>query len=365
MDSKTKKHLLRFPEFTQELEENEIIDFAPLQRGFDLPVSDIVEGEFPVVFSNGILKTHHEYRAKAPGVVTGRSGTIGKVTFVETDYWPHNTAFWVTSFKENDAKYVYYFYSQFNLERFATGSGVPTLNRNDVHSQSVFVPSPFEQRKIAAFLTAVDKKIEQLARKKALLEQYKKGVMQKIFNQEIRFRAVDGTNFPDWEEKMLGEIANLYQPITISQSQFTPNGFSVFGANGLIGKYSKFNHRNRQVTVSCRGENSGQVNLTPEFCWITGNSMVVNIENSGTKILLDFFYYVLSSKSLKYLVTGTGQPQITRNYLVKHVTHIPGEVEQQKIASFLSSIDEKINFADQQVEKLRTYKKGLLQQMFI
>jgi len=123
------------------VEEISVLDFAPLQRGFDLPVVTIVNGKFPVVFSNGILKHHHEYKAVAPGVVTGRSGTIGRVTYVEENYWPHNTSLWVTDFKKNLPKYVYYFYIQFDLERFGTGSGVPTLNRNDVHREMVFIPS--------------------------------------------------------------------------------------------------------------------------------------------------------------------------------------------------------------------------------
>lgn len=115
-------------------------EFAPLQRCFDLPVEKIIEGDYPVVFSNGILKHHNQFKAKAPGVVTGRSGTIGKVTFVEKDYWPHNTALWVTDFKDNEPKFVYYFYVHFDLERFGSGSGVPTLNRNDVHGQKIAVP---------------------------------------------------------------------------------------------------------------------------------------------------------------------------------------------------------------------------------
>lgn len=99
---------LRFRGFEEGWMDKKVIDFAPLQRGFDLPVDTIVEGEFPVVFSNGILKKHKQYKVAAPGVVTGRSGTIGNVTYVENNYWPHNTALWVTDFKNNLPKFVYY-----------------------------------------------------------------------------------------------------------------------------------------------------------------------------------------------------------------------------------------------------------------
>ncbi|RTK95600.1 MAG: restriction endonuclease subunit S, partial [Neisseriaceae bacterium] len=199
---------LRFKDFSGDWEEKYTIDIAPLQRGFDLPVAQIKSGSYPVVFSNGILKTHIDYKAIAPGVVTGRSGTIGTVTYVTNNYWPHNTALWVTDFKGNDTKFIYYFYLNFNLDKYGTGSGVPTLNRNDVHCIKKSIPKKAEQEKIAAFLTYVDTRIEQLTKKESLLQQYKKGVMQKIFSQEIRFKADDGTDFPDWEEKKLGKITN-------------------------------------------------------------------------------------------------------------------------------------------------------------
>ena len=162
-------------------EKKKIIDFAPLQRGFDLPIDSITKGEYPVVFSNGILKYHNEFKVKAPGIVTGRSGTIGKVTYVQNDYWPHNTSLWVTDFKGNFPMFIFHFFSKYKLERFGTGSGVPTLNRNDVHSQKEYFPALPEQTKIANFLSALDEKINhcQLKIEKTVL--YKKGLLQKMF----------------------------------------------------------------------------------------------------------------------------------------------------------------------------------------
>ena len=111
----------------------ELRDIAPLQRGFDLPNKELKNGPYSVVYSNGISSHHINYKVKGPGVITGRSGTIGKVHYVEDNYWPHNTTLWVTDFKNSNPKFIYYLYSNLSLERFATGSGVPTLNRNDVH----------------------------------------------------------------------------------------------------------------------------------------------------------------------------------------------------------------------------------------
>ena len=166
-----------FPEW----EQKKLGQFAPLQRGFDLPVDNIVEGQFPVVFSNGILKRHHEYKVTSPGVVTGRSGTIGKVMYIEENFCPHNTSLWVTDFKGNFPRFVYYFYIWLDLTRFSSGSGVPTLNRNDVHTYSIDFPLIQEQEKIANFLTAIDRKIETLTRQIEQTEQFKKGLLQKLF----------------------------------------------------------------------------------------------------------------------------------------------------------------------------------------
>ena len=120
--------------------------------------------------SNGIGGYHSECKAMGPGVITGRSGTIGKVHYIETDYWPHNTALWVTNFKNNNPKFIYYFYQWFDLNRFGTGSGVPTLNRNDVHDTVVTIPSVNEQVKISAYLTKIDHLITLHQRKKNLLK---------------------------------------------------------------------------------------------------------------------------------------------------------------------------------------------------
>lgn len=123
---------IRFAGFTGDWEQRKVRDIAPLQRGFDLPISEMKGGNCPVIMSNGIGGFHSKYKAKGPGVVTGRSGTIGKLHYIEDDYWPHNTSLWVTNFNGNYPKFIYYLYQRLDLTRFGSGSGVPTLNRNDV-----------------------------------------------------------------------------------------------------------------------------------------------------------------------------------------------------------------------------------------
>jgi len=176
---------LRFPEFQDagEWEEKRMEDVAPLQRGFDLPSDQIIQGSIPVVYSNGIQNFHNKRMAIAPGLVTGRSGTIGKIHFIEEgDYWPHNTSLWVTSFKGNFPKFIYYLYNTIGMNRFASGSGVPTLNRNYVHAFQVCLPpSVGEQQKIADCLSSIDELITTQTQKLDTLKTHKKALMQQLF----------------------------------------------------------------------------------------------------------------------------------------------------------------------------------------
>jgi type I restriction enzyme S subunit len=177
----------RLPGFSGPWEVKKIGDIAPLQRGFDLPTSQLEKGVYPVVYSNGIQNYHSTPKAKAPGVVTGRSGTIGNVTYVEQDYWPHNTSLWVTDFKGNAPKFIYYLYTFVGLERFGTGSGVPTLNRNDVHAHEVSIPpSNGEQQAIVAILSDMDAEIAAQEARRAKTRALKQGMMQELLTGKTR-----------------------------------------------------------------------------------------------------------------------------------------------------------------------------------
>lgn len=227
----------------------------------------------------------------------------------------------------------------------------------------VKIPSKPEQEKIADFLTAVDERIAVGEKKLELLETYKRGVMQKIFSQQIRFKDDNGNPYPDWEEKKLGEIARIYQPLTISQSDLTKTGYPVYGANGIIGKYDRFNHENEQIAVTCRGNTCGVINYTQPKSWITGNAMVINMDDSS-KADKKFMYYQLLSQNLNYLITGSGQPQITGD-IKQHKIFVPFIKEQQKIANFLTALDEKITAEKSKLTAARQFKKALLQRMFV
>ncbi|WP_320129598.1 restriction endonuclease subunit S [uncultured Sphaerochaeta sp.] len=172
---------IRFVGFTDPWEQRKVINVAPLQRGFDLPRQKMQSGCYPVVMSNGISGYHSEYKVKAPGVVTGRSGTIGNIHYINQDYWPHNTALWVTDFRGNYPLYIFYMYQNLNLIRFGTGSGVPTLNRNDVHSVEVYLPRLKEQQRISTFLHDLDNLITLHQRKLEKLKNIKKSMLERMF----------------------------------------------------------------------------------------------------------------------------------------------------------------------------------------
>ncbi len=177
----------RLPGFSGEWINKRFGNIAPLQRGFDLPNSRLKQGSYPVVYSNGILNYHSSFQVKAPGVVTGRSGTIGNVIFVEQNYWPHNTTLWVTTFNSNDPKFVFYLIKQIGLDQFASGSGVPTLNRNDVHDFTVLIPESLEeQTTIAAVLSDMDAEIAALEAKLVKARQVKQGMLQELLTGKIR-----------------------------------------------------------------------------------------------------------------------------------------------------------------------------------
>lgn len=250
------------------------------------------------------------------------------------------------------------------LRELSNDGSQKNLSGQLIKSLQLTMPSVEEQEKIAGFLAVVDEQIGAIDKKAELLKQYKKGVMQKIFSQQLRFEDRSGKSYPAWQKKRLGDIAEVYQPVTISQSSLTPTGeFPVYGANGIIGYFNRYNHENAQVAVTCRGNTCGTVNLTKPKAWITGNAMVINVDNHN-EADRKFIYYLLSNDNLDYLITGSGQPQITGE-IKKHKIKLPSVEEQRKIAGFLTGLDDKIKIAKSKLEQATRFKKALLQQMFI
>lgn len=128
-------------------QETNLGSVATLQRGFDLPTRLRRRGPVPIVSSSGVSGWHDRAMVKGPGVVTGRYGTVGEVFYEDIDFWPLNTTLWVSNFHGNDERFVYYLLRRVNFATHSGKSGVPGVNRNDLHTETVSVPdSVAEQR---------------------------------------------------------------------------------------------------------------------------------------------------------------------------------------------------------------------------
>ena len=166
--------------------EMEFEDFATLQRGKDLTRSQFREGTIPVAGSNGVIGYHDTAIAKAPGITVGRSGSVGKVTVYNEDFWPHNTALYVRDFHGNNPHFAGYLLESLNLTRFKTGASVPTLDRNSFKTLPVLVPPLPEQKKIAHILSTVQRTIGAQERLIHSTTELKKALMHKIFTEGLR-----------------------------------------------------------------------------------------------------------------------------------------------------------------------------------
>ena len=150
---------------------------ATLQRGYDLPDQDRVEGDIPVVTSGGIVANHNQAMAKAPGVVTGRYGSTGNLFYIDSDFWPHNTALYVNDFHDNIPRFVYYVMQTINYEIHSAKSAVPGVDRKDLHENFVVVPPRSEQDEIVDFIESKNEKFNALnstySRQLTLLAEYR------------------------------------------------------------------------------------------------------------------------------------------------------------------------------------------------
>lgn len=170
--------------------EKKLREVCVLQRGFDLPKRLRAVGEYPLVSSSGVIDSNIEAKVCGPGVVTGRSGSIGKVFFIEEDFWPLNTTLYIKEFHNNDRKFVSWLLRHFDLNRYTSGAGVPTLNRNFVHDEVVTVPTSIEDQKnivegierLESELARVDKIYDEKLNK---LDELKKSLLQKAFSGEL------------------------------------------------------------------------------------------------------------------------------------------------------------------------------------
>ncbi|NER09985.1 restriction endonuclease subunit S [Muriicola jejuensis] len=287
--------------------------------------------------------------------------------------------------KSYESKFIQSFLSSWRGQKLIyqgqTGSGREGINFDSIGRFKIKVPEIEEQQKIASFLSAVDKKIQLLEQKKAFLEEYKKGVMQKLFSREIRFKPEGGGEFPEWEEIRLGQVLS-----EVKRKSKTNNQHRVISST-TTGLYYQDEYFTRDISSS---DNTGykileknQLVFSPQNIWM-GNINVntqfdIGIVSPSYKIY-DFkkgynplyFNDFLKTPIMQheYMISSEqGASVVRRNLNIDLFNSIrikvPSETEQNIIANFLSTLDKKIEFQISQIERTKQFKKGLLQQMFV
>ncbi len=238
--------------------------------------------------------------------------------------------------------------------------------------QNITIPFPTlpEQQKIASFLQSVDTKIQLLERKVTLLQSYKKGVIQKLFSQELRFKDEQGNEYPDWEEREIGEIFYVTRGIVLSKKDISPIQTShyvypVFSSQtknkGLMGYYHKCLFENC-ITWTTDGANAGDVNYRKGKFYCTNVCGVLKSDKGYANTCIA----EILNATTKRFVSYVGNPKLMNNIMSSIRIKIPVSIkEQQKIGSFLQSLDTKISLTQKQVVLTKQYKKGLLQRMFV
>ena len=352
----------------EEWEVKTISQVAPLQRGFDLPTRDIAPGDYPVVYSNGPDNYHNQAMVKGPGVVTGRSGTLGKVHYVETDYWPHNTSLWVTRFNGNDPKFIYYLYDALHFERFASGSGVPTLNRNDAHSYRIALPTGFpEQRAIATALSDVDALLAALDRLIAKQRDLKQAAMQQLLTGQTRLPGFTGK----WETKTLGEITdsldNLRVPLNESQRERMKGDYPYCGANGVLGFVDNYVVDDDIILMAEDGGYFDEYETRPIAyrmtgkCWVNNHAHILKAKPGSDQGYL--FYSLVHKNILPFLASGT-RAKLNKSEMNKIEIRRPKDhPEQTAIATVLSDMDQELAALEQRRDKTRALKQGMMQEL--
>ena len=362
---------LRLAGFEGEWKRKTVKQVAPLQRGFDLPNSKLKTGDVPVVMSNGIENYHSTPKVQGPGVVTGRSGTIGKLQYIDRDYWPHNTTLWVTNFHNNNPRFIYFLFESIKLEKFASGSGVPTLNRNDVHDSSVTIPPALaEQEAIGAVFSDLDAVIEKHEQKHRALQQTKSALMQRMFPQEgetqprLRLEGFEG----EWVETTVQAVATRHDNdrVPITKKDRIAGSTPYYGANGIQDYVTGFTHVGPMILIAEDGANNLDeypVEYVTGHAWVNNHAHV--LKSLSGKADDKFLKTALTRADIKSLLVGGGRAKLNASQLMQIVLSYPSLAEQEAIGAVFSKLDGLITAEAKLVEKLKQAKTALLQKMFV
>jgi len=314
--------------------------------------------------------------------VTGRYGTIGNVFYVEEDFWPLNTTLFVSDFHDNDPLFVSYLLRTIDFKSHSGKSGVPGVNRNDIHELDVAIPPTVsEQEAIAEALSDADaliESLEQLIAKKRLIKQ---GVMQELLTGKRRlpgfetkpgFKQTEVGLIPkDWEVDSLGNISNCLDNLRIplSQSQRAKIGgaYPYCGANGVVDHINDYIVDNDIILMAEDGGNFDQYMTRPIAyrvkgkCWVNNHAHILTARSATDQ---DYLFYSLVHKNiLSYISSGT-RAKLNKSEMLKiEIGLPPSKREQAAIAATLSDIDTDLDATSDRLRNTQQLKQGMMEQL--
>jgi len=365
MIMETTKPTLRFPEFSEVWEPKIINDILKFGSGKDY--KHLETGDIPVFGTGGLMTYVNNFLYDGETVCIGRKGTIDKPMFYNGKLWTVDTLFYSHSFNNSTPKFVYYLFQNINWREYSEASGVPSLSKSTIEKIKINIPLVEEQTKIANFLTAIDEKINLLKEKKSLLDDYKKGIMQQIFSQEIKFKNEDGNDFEDWVEIELGEVLDYIQPTKyIVQSTDYDNSFETpvltAGKTFILGYTDETNNIFSEQLPVIIFDDFTTANKYVDFPFKVKSSAMKILVKKNENIDLKYIYEFIQTLNFS---SGDEHKRYWISEYSKCIIQLPKLEEQIKISKFLSAIDDKISLVNVQITEKQEYKKGLLQQMFV
>ena len=346
---------MRFPEFTEEWKAEQLDNIATLSKGIGISKEQLSEdgepcilyGELYTKYKSEIIKQVESKtdingsklkRSKANDVIIPCSGEtavdIATARCVPFDNILFGGDLNVISLHQYDGAFMSYQLNgkrKYDIARVAQGVSIVHLYGEHLKAIKTYNPTLPEQQKIAKLLSLLDDRIDTQNKIIEKLQSLIKGLrvccMQRVYGNNV----------------YLSEIAQIYQPQTISSTELTEDGFLVYGANGIIGKYKDYNHETEQICITCRGNTCGMVNYTKPMSWITGNAMVINTDKYQDKVCKRYLYHYLSAYNFNSIISGSGQPQIVRTPLEKLKITLPTISEQKQKAIIFDKIQDKID----------------------
>jgi len=307
-----------------------LIELIKIKNGKDYKSCKM--GDIPVYGTGGIISYINEFLSNDESILLPRKGSLSNIIYVNQPFWTVDTMYWTYVNKEIILpKYLYFYLKLLDLSSRDSGSTLPSMTFDAYYELEVEIPNIKEQKKILDLLNPIEEKIMINNKINDNLEK------QLVFYYTYYFLQ----NNTSTEKISLDKVADLYQPETISIKQLDDNlDYFVFGANGIIGKYHKYNHENYQIVIACRGANCGITLMTLPKSWITGNAMVVKPKEYFP--YKEFLYQTLKLKSPSYLTSGSAQPQITRENLSLYEIDINDKKKLDKFENFASRIRKNI-----------------------